>query len=84
MSEILVKTNYSIDDFKLSVDQEISTEGITCLVGSSGVGKSTLLRFIAGLNSFTGLVKIGEQLWLDSNQNIKRPTHRRSLGFVFY
>jgi len=35
-----MKLNYSVDDFQLSVQQEIAQTGITVLAGPSGAGNS--------------------------------------------
>lgn len=47
-----------------SLELEIKSRNITCLLGASGVGKSTILRLIAGLETgaiFQGDIKASDQ-----------------------
>jgi len=55
-----------------------------CVVGPSGSGKTTLLRLLAGLEQAdTGFLRLGDDVWLDTSQNIRLPPSRRSVGLVF-
>lgn len=56
--------------------------GVTALVGPSGVGKSTTLEGLAGLNDMCGTVKVGQQVWLDSERSVRLPVRRRRVGLV--
>ncbi len=57
---------------------------LLAIVGPSGTGKSTLLKSVAGLlEGASGLVRVGNSVWLDSDQGIDVPAHRRAVGFVF-
>ncbi len=51
---------------------------IVCLLGSSGCGKTTLLRLLAGLE-----VVDGGELRLDGTDIRKQAPHRRRIGFMF-
>lgn len=54
------------------------------LVGPSGAGKSTVLRTIAGLwQPERARVSAGGETWLDTEQGIALPAHRRRVGMVF-
>ena len=54
------------------------------LFGASGVGKSTALRLIAGLERPTrGHVRLGEDLLFDSARGIDRPLRARRVGLIF-
>lgn len=58
--------------------------GVTSLFGPSGAGKSTLLRTVAGLEpGAQGRIRMGEETWLDSATDLRRPAHRRPVGYVF-
>ena len=69
----LAVNNVSLDLF------EGETLGV---LGSSGCGKTTLLRLIAGLETpDQGEIKISNSIVQNSQTHI--PTHKRNLGMVF-
>ncbi len=68
-----------LNDFSLSVDRG----EITCLLGSSGCGKTTILRIIAGLEvPDTGTVKMNGQT-LSTGEKLTVPPDKRNVGFIF-
>ena len=70
--------------FKLNLDLQLPSEGITAIFGPSGSGKTTLLRAVAGLEkNEQGRIQIGAHIWQDTSQGICLPTWQRSLGYVF-
>ncbi len=65
-----------------NLDLIIKDNELTCLLGSSGSGKSTILRIIAGLEAAQGDVTIDNKL-MNHNNEILIPPHKRNLGFIF-
>ena len=79
-----ITARFSVDRgrFSLEVDIEIPERGVTALIGPSGCGKTTLLRAIAGLDSYPhGYLRIGQQIWQD--ETIFVPTYKRLIGYIF-
>ena len=69
-------------DFTLDVDLQLPERGVTALVGTSGCGKTTLLRSLAGLERAQGRIALGADVWQDDARGLFVPTHRRPLGYV--
>jgi molybdate transport system ATP-binding protein len=58
--------------------------GFVTFFGKSGVGKTTLLRMIAGLTKpDSGYIKVNNQVWFDSEKKINIKPQLRNIGFVF-
>ncbi|MEW8499531.1 MAG: ATP-binding cassette domain-containing protein, partial [Candidatus Thiodiazotropha taylori] len=82
MSEIEVRISNQLGDFDLDVAFSVPAQGVTALFGSSGSGKTSVLRAIAGLERPSqGLVRINNEVWQDQRRFL--PPHRRALGYVF-
>jgi putative ABC transport system ATP-binding protein len=62
------------------VDAEVPAQGVTCLVGRSGSGKSTMLRLCNRLEVATGGVV---RFQGDDVLSLDPLTHRRRVGMVF-
>lgn len=57
--------------------------GITVLFGTSGAGKTTVLRCLAGLERpEAGAIRFGEEVWSDAERNTFLAPRRRRVGFV--
>lgn len=68
----------------LDVDIAVAPGKTLALVGSSGAGKTTVLRAIAGLyRPRRGRVVCNGTTWLDSDRAIDLPAQARRAGFVF-
>lgn len=65
---------------------EISGEPgrVTALFGPSGSGKTTCLRLLAGLlKPDSGTIRMGSEIWVDSEQHTCLPPQHRGIGFLF-
>lgn len=70
--------------FDLEVDFSIETGQWLALYGASGVGKTTLLRCIAGLEQpQVGYIALDQHLWLDTENRINLPPQQRSTSLMF-
>ena len=69
---------------EISLSTEIETDKVTAFYGKSGVGKSSVLRMIAGLEKpDRGEVIFNDQTWFASGSKINLAVAKRKLGFVF-
>jgi molybdate transport system ATP-binding protein len=75
MMEIRIETKF----FKFEVN--LSKSQILGIVGPSGIGKTTTLRAIAGLEEAKGKIVVDGEVWLD--ENLSLAPKKRSIGFVF-
>ena len=58
--------------------------GFVAIFGKSGVGKTTLLRMIAGLTApDSGYIRVNNETWFDSSRKINLKPQKRNIGFVF-
>jgi len=69
----------SLHDLTLSVE----ANRLTCLLGGSGSGKTTILRLIAGLEKPAGGEIIIDSITVTKNKQIIIPPQKRNLGFIF-
>jgi len=71
--------NAVLQDFNL----QLQANKIICLLGSSGSGKTTILRLIAGLETPQKGELIVDGNILSKSGNILIETHLRNIGFIF-
>ena len=70
--------------FELDAALEVPAGTCLALAGPSGAGKTSLLRVVAGLvRPDRGVVRCGEELWLDTTRGIDVVPERRRCGYVF-
>jgi len=81
--ELHVRVRKRLSRFELSA-AFAAASGVTVIVGTSGAGKTTILRSIAGLcDPEEGRIAVGDRVLFDSSQGIKLEPARRSVAFVF-
>ena len=69
--------------FRLEVALALPGEGISCLFGRSGAGKTTTLRCLAGLSPARGRVEVGGVTWQDDERGLRLAVPARRVGYVF-
>ena len=71
-------------DLLLEVESEVPTGTFLTLYGPSGVGKTSILRMLAGLlTPDEGKIEVKGENWLDTKQKINWKPQQRNIGFVF-
>lgn len=71
-------------DFTLDASFHIAESEFVALFGASGVGKTTLLRCLAGLElPEQGKLVVNGETWLDSAVRINLPPQLRRVGYMF-
>ena len=69
--------------FRIDVSFAVGS-GFTVLMGSSGAGKTSVLRMISGIISpDEGSIKMDSLVFFDSAEKIDLPIQQRRVGFVF-
>jgi len=68
-------------EMRLCVNTSVKEGDFVVIMGESGVGKSTLLRIIAGLEEAEGSVIAGDEVWQKEVDRL--PVQKRNVGFVF-
>lgn len=71
-------------EFDLSVEMDVKQGEFVAFFGVSGVGKTTLLRCLAGLEAPEGgKLQFEDEIWLDVAAGICMPPQHRRVGYVF-
>ena len=68
----------------LDIQAQINEGEIIALYGTSGVGKTSTLRMLAGLmQPDSGSIQIGNERWYDSDKKINFTAQQRNVGLMF-
>ena len=68
METFELELDHALRSFRLALGLELGAETVA-LVGPSGAGKSSVLRAVAGLlRPERGVVRLGEERWLDTSR----------------
>lgn len=70
-----------LNEFILEVKFNVKKNEFIAISGSSGSGKTTILRIIAGLEKASGEVIVDNEVW--QNKKLFLPPQKREVGFVF-
>ena len=69
---------------QLQVEASVKRGQLLALYGESGVGKTSILRMLAGLmKPDHGHIEVHGDIWLDTKNNIYLKPQKRKTGFVF-
>ena len=83
MDELRLCIAAPLRSFRLELDLAVGRETLA-LVGSSGAGKTTVLRAVAGLlRPADGRITCADEVWFDARRRISLAPEERSVGYVF-
>lgn len=69
---------------RLIIETHIEKHSVTKVFGSSGSGKTTFLKILAGLISpEQGFIAVDGEIWLDTSKDIDVSPQKRQAAFVF-
>ena len=69
---------------ELDVSVRVEAGRCLALAGPSGAGKTSVLRAVAGLlRPHEGVVRCGDEVWLDTATGVSRAPDRRRVGYLF-
>ena len=80
---LIVDIHRALGSFTLDVRFE-AENGVTCLLGASGCGKSFTLKCIAGIEKpDSGHIELDGVVLFDSEKHINLPPRKRQVGYLF-
>ena len=69
---------------QLRVQIQLDVGDFVAIYGPSGIGKTTLLRMIAGLSQAdAGFLSVNNKVWFDQEKKLNLSPQKRKVGFVF-
>ena len=72
-----------LGSFRLRV-RFTAENGVTCLLGASGCGKSMTLKCIAGIEKpDSGYIELDGEVLFDSERGVNLPPQKRKVGYLF-
>lgn len=78
------KLSAATGEMLLDINMQIEQGKLVTLYGSSGAGKTSILRMIAGLlPADTGTITVHQKTWLNTTTGICLKPQQRKIGFVF-
>jgi molybdate transport system ATP-binding protein len=83
-ADIIKRLHGNAGDFQLEINLHIQQGQFIALYGPSGVGKTTLLRCLAGLEKpDEGQLVVENEIWFDQASRIHLPPQQRYIGYMF-
>ncbi|MCS2610695.1 molybdenum ABC transporter ATP-binding protein [Halomonas dongshanensis] len=83
-SRLCLDVDQRLGQFHLQAALDLPGHGVTGIFGTSGSGKTSVLRVIAGLERPSrGRFTLGDKTLLDTQRRRFVPPHRRRIGVVF-
>jgi molybdate transport system ATP-binding protein len=74
----------TVGDLDIELTLEVPAGVCLALAGPSGAGKTTILRYLAGVQTPAhGAIVCDGEVWLDTRRSICRPPEQRSCGLLF-
>ena len=81
---LTLSLTHEFKEFQINVEFTADTGSITSLYGHSGSGKTSIINMIAGLKKpDSGFIKVGDDILLDTSDDIYIPPEKRRLGYIF-
>lgn len=70
--------------FSIDIEASFKLNAINVLYGSSGAGKTSLLRLLSGLDKVDlGVITVNDNEWLNTKNKTFLPVHQREIAYVF-